>query len=74
MRTRHQYFERPFYLAIALLVLPLVSPAKVPAADTYEVTVERNVPATMRDGIKLLADVYRPKADGKCPVLLVRTP
>jgi len=28
----------------------------------------------MRDGVTLRADIYRPKADGKFPVLLVRTP
>jgi putative CocE/NonD family hydrolase len=28
----------------------------------------------MRDGTKLRADIYRPKAEGKFPVLLVRTP
>ena len=28
----------------------------------------------MRDGVTLRADIYRPKADGKYPVLLVRTP
>jgi uncharacterized protein len=44
------------------------------AADAYEVTVERDVPAKMRDGIVLHADVYRPKADGRFPVLLQRTP
>ena len=45
-------------------------------ADTnkYEVMVERNVAAKMRDGVTLRADIYRPKADGKFPVLLVRTP
>jgi len=45
-------------------------------ADTtkYEVTVERGVAAKMRDGVTLRADIYRPKADGKFPVLLVRTP
>jgi len=45
-------------------------------ADTtkYEVTVERGVAAKMRDGITLSADIYRPRADGKFPVLLVRTP
>jgi putative CocE/NonD family hydrolase len=44
------------------------------AAESYEVTVERNVVVAMRDGAKLRADIYRPKADGKFPVLLVRTP
>ena len=28
----------------------------------------------MRDGVTLRADIYRPKADGKYPVLLQRTP
>jgi uncharacterized protein len=44
------------------------------AAETYEVTIERNVAAKMRDGITLKADIYRPKTDGKFPVLLQRTP
>ena len=44
------------------------------AADIYEVTVERDVEAKMRDGVVLRADVYRPKADGRFPVLLARTP
>ena len=39
-----------------------------------EVIVDRNVPARMRDGVILRADIYRPKADGKYPVLLTRTP
>src|SRR3989442_8336590 len=43
-------------------------------AENYEVRVERNVAAKMRDGVTLRADIYRPKADGKYPVLLVRTP
>src|SRR6266852_3318174 len=47
----------------------------VPAtAENHEVTVQRNVAAKMRDGVTLRADVYRPKAEGKYPVLLVRTP
>lgn len=35
---------------------------------------ERNVPAVMRDGTILYADVYRPDNDGKFPVLLQRMP
>ena len=38
------------------------------------VTVERGAKVTMRDGIVLRADIYRPTADGKYPVLLERTP
>jgi predicted acyl esterase len=44
------------------------------AAGRYEVTVQRDVEAKMRDGVILSADIYRPKADGKFPVLLCRTP
>jgi len=44
------------------------------AADRYEVVEEQNVPVKMRDGVVLRADMYRPKAEGKFPVLLVRTP
>jgi uncharacterized protein len=44
------------------------------AADQYAVTYERNVAVKMRDGVTLRADIYRPTADGKFPVLLQRTP
>jgi uncharacterized protein len=44
------------------------------AAQSENVVVEHDVPAKMRDGIVLKADIYRPKADGKYPVLLERTP
>ena len=39
-----------------------------------EVIIEYNVPARMRDGAVLMADIYRPHAEGKFPVLLQRTP
>lgn len=38
------------------------------------VTLERDVPATMRDGTVLRADVYRPERPGAYPVLLQRNP
>src|ERR1044071_1038589 len=37
------------------------------------VLVELDVPATMRDGVTLRANVYRP-AEGRWPVLLTRLP
>lgn len=36
-----------------------------------ELVLERNVRITMRDGVRLAADVYRPRKDGKHPVLLL---
>ena len=44
------------------------------ATDSYAVTYERDTVVVMRDGIKLYADVFRPHAAGKFPVLLQRTP
>src|ERR1051326_7359587 len=44
------------------------------ANQIYELQVQRDVPAKMRDGVVLRADVYRPKAEGRFPVILVRTP
>ncbi|NQU07348.1 MAG: CocE/NonD family hydrolase [Candidatus Abyssubacteria bacterium] len=43
--------------------------------DRYdEIEIETNVPIPMRDGVKLYANVYRPKAEGKFPVILTRLP
>lgn len=39
-----------------------------------DVTIEHDVPATMRDGVVLRADVYRPTTGGPWPVLLTRLP
>ena len=44
------------------------------SATPYALTVERNVAVKMRDGVVLRADIYRPDAEGKFPVLLTRTP
>ena len=40
----------------------------------HQVVVEKNVAMRTRDGVTLKADVYRPDASGKFPVLMVRTP
>lgn len=58
-----------------LLFLPLVFPlTSARAIDHFEVTIERNVQIKMRDGVVLRADTFRPKVEGKFPVLLERTP
>jgi len=68
-------FARRSLAAAVLGVAALeVAPASLADATKYEVSVERGVAAKMRDGVTLRADIYRPKADGKFPVLLVRTP
>jgi uncharacterized protein len=44
------------------------------AAAEYQVRLETDVPATMRDGVVLRADVLRPEAPGRFPAILMRTP
>ena len=41
---------------------------------TNEIVLENMVPVKMRDGVTLYADVFRPAAPGKYPVLVSRTP
>ena len=43
---------------------------KLISQSEYEITLEEDVWVTMRDGIRLAVDIYRPKADGKFPALL----
>ncbi len=62
------------FAAAIVIMIALPAAGVAWAAEHYEVVVERNVPAKMRDGVTLRADIYRPKAEGKFPVLLVRTP
>jgi putative CocE/NonD family hydrolase len=40
----------------------------------HQITVDYDVPAKMRDGVVLRANVYRPTGEGKWPVLLTRLP
>jgi len=40
----------------------------------HRVVVAKDLPMRTRDGVTLYADVYRPDAAGKFPVLVVRTP
>src|SRR5690242_8387585 len=61
-------------LSAVLAAVLLPWGAEASPAENFPVTVEHNVVATMRDGAKLRADIYRPSAQGKFPVLLVRTP
>jgi uncharacterized protein len=42
--------------------------------ELYNVRTETGVEATMRDGVKLSAVVFRPDAPGRFPVILIRTP
>jgi putative CocE/NonD family hydrolase len=65
--------------ASSIAVEPLATKHAAPpvahaAPKAYAVKIERGVVATMRDGTKLYADVYRPDAPGQFPVAMTRTP
>jgi uncharacterized protein len=71
-------------IGVAIARLPVTAGAQ-PAAvvhydearlskPTYKLKLEHHARVPMRDGVELSADIYRPDADGKFPVLLLRTP
>jgi len=69
MKARHCRSRRsPLFLLLVLAASPLMT------AESFAVKVERNFEAKMRDGVTLRADIYRPDAEGKFPILLQRTP
>src|SRR3979490_360167 len=57
-----------------ICVVVLSAPHCVRAQESYAVITQNGVPMKTRDGVTLRADIYRPKADGKFPVILMRTP
>ncbi len=60
---------------LGLLIYSLISGAAAEVRPvTHAIRMESNVAVPMRDGVKLYADVYRPVAEGKYPVLVTRTP
>ena len=66
-------------LFLLLVAGPLFPPVHAQDESLYEVSIAKNEMVTMRDGVRLATDVYRPArkgsaVDGKFPVILERTP
>jgi putative CocE/NonD family hydrolase len=63
-------------LVLLTFVPRLACRAETPAARPaeYEVKIEFNERVSLRDGVELSADIYRPAAAGQFPVILTRTP
>jgi len=65
-------------LILSLITLGVVGGAYVvmraAAREPYDVVCEPNVTMKTRDGVALNADIYRPRGDGKFPVILRRPP
>jgi putative CocE/NonD family hydrolase len=51
-----------------------IGPAESQTPPRYEISIEKNAPATMRDGTILRADVYHLRSPGRFPAMLQRTP
>ncbi|MBM3735904.1 MAG: CocE/NonD family hydrolase [Acidobacteria bacterium] len=64
--------------SLVLLLAGLAPAAPVTFPESYpptnDVAMENLVAVPMRDGVKLYADIYRPAAPGKYPVIVSRTP
>ncbi len=61
----------------AAVLQPAFAQQPAPAASptpSFELKIDFNRRVTMRDKVELSADVYRPKAPGRFPVILNRTP
>jgi len=65
-----QFVKRLFVPAL----FAALAAAQVTTAPDYAVNVQTNVRVKTRDGVSLVADIYRPKIEGRLPVLLTRTP
>jgi putative CocE/NonD family hydrolase len=59
-------------LAAATLAIGLWGTLYAQVQPTITIELNRRVP--MRDGVQLALDIYRPKEEGRFPVILVRTP
>ena len=61
-------------IALPLFVVIFFLHQHTNAQALYRVMIQPGVSVKMRDGVSLVADVYRPVSDEKFPVLLERTP
>jgi len=56
------------------LILGFILTLASAAAQNDRLIIENGTSMRTRDGVRLVADIYRPAAEGKYPVLLQRTP
>jgi hypothetical protein len=63
-----------FVCTLSSVVVAAQQPPVITIQTPAGITIEKNVAMKTRDGVTLRADIYRPTADGRYPVLLTRTP
>ena len=79
MKARFSPRSRPLSVVATSLILAALALAATFVTQTIAqehppLIIERGVAMKTRDAVTLRADVYRPRADGKFPVILTRTP
>jgi uncharacterized protein len=68
-------FERSIVHTIPMIAAVVLSMTNgLHAQQSYAVIAQNGVAMKTRDGVTLYSDIYRPRADGKFPVILMRTP
>lgn len=70
----HEYGYILFAMRVPTSFALSLTFAALTAAQQLKVTIATGVGVKMRDGVTLVADVYRPQSTDKFPVLLQRTP
>jgi len=71
LNGKYKYYAAALYILLSVFISLQTTSA---AESTFEVDVRTDVKIPMRDGIQLSANIFLPKAAGKFPVILVRSP
>ncbi len=66
--------QRILHAILMIGAVVLSAPHCARAQQGYAVITQNGVPMKTRDGVTLYSDIYRPRADGTFPVILMRTP
>ena len=68
--------KQPLFIVLwaFLFVVTEISFAQKASEVSLSVKEELDIKVTMRDGVRLSTNIYRPEKDGKFPALLIRTP
>ena len=64
--------KKMMYAIFAICALGISIPQLLCAQQIYAVIARHDAPMKTRDGVTLYADIYRPKDEGKFPVILMR--
>jgi putative CocE/NonD family hydrolase len=75
--TRREFVKKTASGGVAALAFGaggIALPISAKENQIHSILIDQNVPIKMRDGVKLVGDVYRPGNPGKYSAILVRTP